>query len=83
MYFTKSYEVEGKVAFVASKKIGNAVIRNACKRKLREFFRLNQHQITNKFDLVFVAKKIILTDAFEQINITGIELLKKWNLYQN
>jgi ribonuclease P protein component len=82
IYFVPAKEEIKKVAFVASKKLGNAVYRNKCKRRLREFYRLNQHQIINKFDLVFVAKNSIVNTNFWVINEAFIELLKSCNLYQ-
>jgi len=82
VYFAPAKEKQGKVAFVASKRLGNAVIRNRCKRLLREFYRLNQHQITKTLDIVFVAKSNILNEKFCYINESFIELLKSCNLYQ-
>ena len=43
-----------RFGFVVSKKIGNAVIRNKCKRQMREAIR--KFDITGNCDLVFIAR---------------------------
>lgn len=53
-----------QVAFVAPKKIGNAVHRVRCKRLMREVFRLNQHaiqQLCAQQDLILHLALIIRT----------------------
>lgn len=56
----------GRVAFIAGKKLGNAVWRNAAKRRLRETFRLSGQKIMG-FDLVFVAKSNIMNVPFDKV----------------
>jgi len=60
-YFTLIYLSNdlsfSRVAVVASKKVGNAVIRNKIKRRLRALFRRNKHLLNSPFDLVFISRK--------------------------
>lgn len=62
-YFTLIYlssELEfSRMAAVASKKIGNAVIRNKTKRWMRALFRRNKDLLKNSFDIVIISKKEI------------------------
>ena len=65
----------GRVAFIAGKKNGNAVWRNAAKRRMREICR--QQQLDKKErDIIFLAKKDILNYSFLEI-YTDIESAAK------
>jgi ribonuclease P protein component len=46
-----------KSAFVASKKVGNAVKRNKARRLLKEAFRLNLENFNQENAYIFVARK--------------------------
>lgn len=56
-----------RLAVVASKKVGGAVQRNRGKRRLREAFRLHQHQLVGNCDVVLVARRTILTATWPQV----------------
>lgn len=46
-----------RLGIVAKKEIGSSTLRNRMKRYLREFFRLNKHQISGSYDIVILIKK--------------------------
>ncbi len=55
--FRTPAEVDWRVGFAVSKKVGTAVQRNRVKRVLREFFRLHQALLPPGMDLVVVPKR--------------------------
>lgn len=65
------------MAFVASKKTGNSVVRNRCKRIMREVFRLNQHQIDFTLDYVAVAKTGHLFSSYFEVDVAFQQLFRR------
>jgi ribonuclease P protein component len=45
-----------RLGITVTKKVGPAVTRNRIKRTLREFFRLNRHQLKGHWDINIIAK---------------------------
>lgn len=57
-----------RVGYTVSKKVGNAVVRNKAKRRLREIFKkLAPEFAQNHFDYVIIAKKEIANSDFKKI----------------
>lgn len=65
-----------KVGYTASKKIGNAVIRNRCKRRLRALFAEFSPQIDDGW-YVFVAKKPLEENSFDLVQRDCKYVLKR------
>lgn len=63
----KEREAGTRIGFTVSKKVGNAVIRNSIKRRLREFYR--QHKpLFMQADINIVAKKGADVLDFHQVS---------------
>lgn len=67
---------EKKVGYTASKKVGNAVVRNHCKRRLRALFHQHQALIADGW-YVWVAKAPLDVNTFTDITKDFKYLLKK------
>jgi ribonuclease P protein component len=66
-FYKNDQHQEVRVGYTVTKRIGNAVARNLCKRRLRSvlhnYFKEKGVQLTG-IDLVLIAKKNILTENF-------------------
>jgi len=66
-----------RVAFVASKRVGKAVIRNRAKRWMREIYRRHQLQIAGAFHLVFVARSRLPGATYAQVEAEMLHHLRR------
>ena len=48
-----------RIAFLASKKVGNSVQRNRARRLMKENYRFLKDSITDGYDLIFIARNTI------------------------
>lgn len=67
--------------FTVGKKIGNAVMRNKIKRRLKNI--LDQKKYKNGFKCIIMAKRDIIDEDYEKINNDLIETLARFDIYLN
>lgn len=56
----------GRVAFIAGKKLGNAVWRNAAKRRMREIYRRVSSSVED-YRILFIAKSSLLSASYSKV----------------
>ncbi|MCG9966850.1 ribonuclease P protein component [Pelotomaculum terephthalicicum JT] len=65
-----------RFGFTASKKIGNAVVRNRVRRLFKEVCRLNINKFPVGFDYVLLARNAIVGRKYQQVEESLLKLLK-------
>lgn len=56
LYCRKTGRSHSRLGFTVSVKLGNAVVRNRVRRRLREAYRTNEHRFLPGYDLVVVGR---------------------------
>lgn len=67
LYVLPVEEKERKVGFSVSKRLGCAVVRNRCKRLLREAFRLHQEHLPQGVRLVFICRQPMVGSSYQAV----------------
>lgn len=68
-------EPNSRFGFIATKRIGNAVVRNRIRRQLREILRVAP--VIAGYDLVFIVRKRAASSDFNQIRRAVYNLLRR------
>lgn len=70
-----------RFAFVTSRRVGTAVIRNRIKRLLRESIRLSLNQIETGWDCILIARPAIAHASFSDVQSAILQLLERSHLW--
>ena len=83
VYCRKNKLGHNRLGLTASTKLGHAVVRNRCRRRLREVFRLNGPQLRQGWDIILVARSRTADASWNELNDTFLRLCRKLDLLED
>ena len=82
LYCRKNKLDHNRLGLTASTKLGHAVVRNRCRRRLREVYRLNLPRMRKGYDIILVARGRTANASWSELCSTYEKLLRKLDLLE-
>ena len=83
VYCRKNRLGSNRLGLTASTKLGHAVVRNRCRRRLREVYRLNSPALRQGYDIILVARGWTAKAPWKELNDTFMKLCRKLDLLED
>lgn len=83
VYCRKNKLGHNRLGLTASTKLGHAVVRNRCRRRMREVYRLNSPALRQGYDLILVARGRTANASWKELNDTFMKLCRKLDLLED
>jgi ribonuclease P protein component len=80
VHFLPNPEHSRRIGFSAGKRLGSAVLRNRCKRRLRECYRLHQDFVPIGMDMIIVARRSMVDAKWMEIISAYLDALQRSRL---
>jgi ribonuclease P protein component len=83
LYVKKNGLKNSRIGFSVTKKVGNSVVRNKVRRRMKEICRLNFDNIKEGYDIIFIPKKNVVNITYLELESAMLHLFVKGNLLKN
>lgn len=82
LYCRKNRLGHNRLGLVSSTKLGHAVVRNRCRRRLREVYRLETPRLRQGYDIILVARTRTATAPWPELQRQFRRLCRKLDLLE-
>lgn len=79
-YYRKTKGAQNQLGITVSGKLGNAVVRNKIRRRIREIYRTNEERLMSGYLLVVVARGRAVTASYAELEQSFLQLANKCKL---
>lgn len=76
MFYIRNETGVSRVGFSVTKKLGNAIVRNKVKRRMKESYRLHSHKFKKGYDIVFLSRVKAKSANYKEIESALLHLGK-------
>lgn len=76
LYVKRTNTGNTRVGYSITKKIGNSVVRNKIRRRMKEIYRLKFDYIKDNFDLIFIPKKNVVDISYKELESAMVHILR-------
>ncbi len=83
MYVMKNELENTRIGFTVSKKVGNSVVRNRVKRRIKEIVRRNLRNIKEGYDIILIPKKNVSEINHKELENAIFHIFKLANVLKN
>ena len=83
LYIMKNGLDYTRIGFSVTKKIGNSVVRNKIRRRMKEICRQNLNNIGKGYDIIFIPKKNVVDITYRDLKSAMLHILKKSNILED
>ena len=82
LYWQKNRQGQSRLGITVSTKLGHAVVRNRCRRRLREVYRLETPRLRQGYDIILVARTRTATAPWPELQRQFRRLCRKLDLLE-